>query len=81
MNRHLQELAEQCAHQVYDSRSGVSDKFNIEMFAELIVQECVGIFKQKSSHYYLVGSDYCGNKAEAFDEAIDLVTKHFGVEE
>jgi hypothetical protein len=53
-----------------------------EKFAELIVRECAELLKKESEEYYIVGSDYCEHsKAEAFNEAVDLVKQHFGVKE
>ena len=70
MNERLKELAEQVYGETWD------ENFK---FAELIVLECVELLKKENEEYSLVGSVYCDNKAEAFDEAINLVKKHFGV--
>jgi hypothetical protein len=44
------------------------------------VRECAELLKKESEEYYIVGSDYCEHsKAEAFNEAVDLVKQHFGV--
>jgi hypothetical protein len=56
------------------------DVEKFEKFAELIVRECAELMKKESEEYYDVGDDYCDHKANAFDEAVNLVKKHFGVE-
>lgn len=50
-----------------------------EKFAELLIQECAELMKKESEEYHSIGSDFCDHKAEAFDEAIYLVKRHFGV--
>jgi len=66
MNERIQELAEQCGFRsnpdVYDR----NQSFDIAKFAELIVEECVGI----ADEYDGVGSTI-----------VSRIKKHFGVEE
>ncbi len=84
MNERIRELSDiayknhlaRNPHSSYGRRSDYDREF-----AELIVEECAKLMKKESEEYYNVGSDYCDHKAEAFDEAVDLVKKHFGVEE
>ena len=45
----------------------------LEKFAELIVQECVGILEPKSR--------YMGEGPEVLKDKISQIKKHFGVEE
>lgn len=77
MNTRLKKLAKQAGFELFEVRL---DDTKLEKFAELIVRECAELMKKESEEYYNVGSDYCDHKAEAFDEAVDLVKKHFGVE-
>ena len=88
MNERIQELAEQAKgfvdlNQHVGGEKGcmVYTYDGLEKFAELIVRECAGLLKQESENYSLVGSSYCDNKAEGFDEAVDMIKQHFGVEE
>jgi hypothetical protein len=79
MNERIRELALQAGF-----RNGTFDGFwidndGVNRFTELIVQECTELMKKESEEYSNIGSDYCDHKAEAFDEAVDLVKKHFGV--
>jgi endonuclease IV len=83
MNERIKELAEKAEEVVFYSPSTGKEtkEVNLEKFAELIVRECAELLKKESEEYYIVGSDYCEHKAEAFDEAVDLVKQHFGVKE
>ena len=40
MNERIQKLVKQATYQVYDSRTGLMDKFDKEKFVQLLVQEC-----------------------------------------
>ena len=54
MNERIKELAEQATYQVYDSRTGLADKFDKEKFAELIVRETMQVVaNQLPSNQYL----------------------------
>jgi hypothetical protein len=78
MNERIKELEIQSVFYNEDTQSW---EFDREKFAELIVRECAELLKKESEEYYIVGSDYCEHsKAEAFNEAVDLVKQHFGVE-
>ena len=88
MNERIKELADEArikfsahlAHEGVDT--AVITRRDLNEFAELIVRECAELLKKESEEYYIVGSDYCEHsKAEAFNEAVDLVKQHFGVKE
>ena len=89
MNERIKQLADQAWREILDETSIDGDSSNVyspdevvafeQKFAELIVKECAELMKKESEEYHSIGSDYCDNKAEAFDEAVDLVKKHFGV--
>jgi hypothetical protein len=54
MNKRIQELALQCGawHQVYDQkRFMINDNFDVEQFAQLVVQECADRVMQSSDRY------------------------------
>ena len=75
MNERIRELAEQASHQ-----SIPYSKYFAEKFAELIVQECISINRQR------LFSDYEGDSHRvAHNNALLCATsdmfKHFGVEE
>jgi hypothetical protein len=79
MNERIKELEIQSVFYNEDTQLW---EFDREKFAELIVRECAELLKKESEEYYIVGSDYCEHsKAEAFNEAVDLVKQHFGVKE
>ena len=58
---------------VTDFIDGTKPIFNKEKFAELIVQECVGILEPKSR--------YMGEGPEVLKDKIRQIKQHFGVEE
>ena len=74
MNERIRELYYECQDE------SQSTEQCYQRFAELIVQECAELMKKESEEYYNVGDAYCDHKANAFDEAVNLVKKHFGVE-
>ena len=49
------------------------DQEGLDLFAELIVRECVGILEPKSR--------YMGEGPEVLKDKISQIKKHFGVEE
>ena len=74
MNEQIKELAKQCWEERLDGQH-----FDSEQFAELIVRECLGDFKERITRRYQ-GSDY--DRAVAYGMEIvylDIVDK-FGVE-
>ena len=83
MNERIRELYEQArlhAKTIPDlDPQGWMDEYH-KKFAELLIQECAELMKKESEEYHSIGSDFCDHKAEAFDEAIYLVKRHFGVE-
>ena len=91
MNKRIKELYKQSLEEKYqyggsDAKPGEMYSnyitvLNPEKFAEFIIQECVELLKKEREEYYDCKNDYCDVKAEAFDEAVDLVKHYFGVEE
>jgi hypothetical protein len=67
MNKRIKELAEQCWDIRLDGRH-----FDQEMFAELIVKECITVLEQH--HPYTT-------EPEVYHYAISLIEEHFGVKE
>lgn len=95
MNERIKELALQARAQAEDAYKKQNEQFTShwdnpigytvsqffeQKFAELIVKECAELMKKESEDYSNIGSEYCDHKAEAFDEAVDLVKKHFGID-
>ena len=76
MNEQIKELALKCGawHQVYGNRNFMIDEhFDIEKFAELIVQECVAICQDVD------GEDNIDARLGRQDCAAEI-KEHFGVE-
>ncbi len=67
MNERIQELAELCGFRPSPSIYDRNQSFDIEKFAELIVEECIEINKQELSF-------------NAFDTLTTRYQEHFGVE-
>lgn len=86
MNNRIKELDKQAKTKTIKEFEGITFQWEdfylrrSEILAELLVQECAELMKTECEEYKNVGSDFCDHKAEAFDEAIYLVKKHFGVE-
>ncbi len=92
MNERIKELAEQASlYAVSDNSSMLFDvwkKRYTEKLAELIVEECVNLMENQREHYYskILGQqsaehyDRIISKGDAFDEAANIIRKHFGVE-
>ena len=75
MNKRLEELALECGawHQVYEPKRFLHDhNFDIERFAELIVQECIDIIAPYSVRMIKPGEEYL--------HPIQEIKQHFGVE-
>jgi len=51
---------------------------DLELFAELIVRECISMADKESERYSNLDQEYC---SMAMDNYRELVRKHFGVEE
>jgi hypothetical protein len=78
MNKRIQQLAEQCTDQYRDGRGGYIDHVDIEKFAELIVEECIGIVENLSPGY----ADYRNQIEDTFRrDCVEKIKEHFGVKE
>jgi hypothetical protein len=74
MNERIRELAEQAGWgkgETYDDCMQCSP-FDPEIFAELIVRECLGIVNRKEYSYH---------EADPLWETAQLIKEHFGVED
>ena len=67
---------------VVDFIDGTKPFFNQEKFAELIVQECIGIVKP-TSHHEAWAQSYLGgvDGLELLEDKCSKIKQHFGVEE
>lgn len=82
MNKQIEKLALECGawHQVYEPNRFLHDhNFDIKKFAELIVQECVGIVEQdmKLAHIQMIPltlEKYANGRLK------EKIREHFGVE-
>jgi len=75
MKQRIQDLALKCGawHQVYGNRMFMIDEhFDIEKFAELIVQECIDTYDHWATH---------SMDKTAFVVARTHVKEHFGIEQ
>ena len=88
MNERIRELADEAAKfsAVMALPTGEpGDKLFVEKFAELIVEECVNLMENQREHYYskILGQqsaehyDRIISKGDAFDEAANIIKKHF----
>jgi hypothetical protein len=68
MNERIKQFYEQCNRVVDDPFGGAHISFDYQMFAELIVRECVELNRQELSF-------------SAFARMLDKYNEHFGVEE
>ena len=82
MNEQIAKLAEQAgmvkilrqhAHEYGAGTFEDTEYPELEKFAELIVEECIGILEPKSR--------YMGEGPEVLKDKISQIKKHFGVEE
>ena len=74
MNKHIEKFARECGawHQVYGNRTFMIDEhFDIEKFAELIVQECQIALNPPVQNRNVISRG----------QAYNLIKQHFGVEE
>ena len=69
MNERIRELAEQCHHRYSEHN------IDLEKFAELIVWDCIEAIDAKE---YTMGGD---TEAMGMRFSINIIKKHFGVEE
>jgi len=75
MNERIRELAHEAGLPTYNPE-GIPTK--LEKFAELIVQECVGVVENLSPGY----NDYRNQIEDAFrGDCVGKIREHFGVEE
>lgn len=77
MNERIRLLAEQCYETGPIGKDGWPEysKFNEEKFAELIVWDCIEAIDAKE---YTMGGD---TEAKGMRFSINIIKKHFGVEE
>lgn len=54
------------------------DQEGLDLFAQLIVAECISMADKESERYSDLDQEYC---SMAMDNYRELVRKHFGVEE
>lgn len=87
MNERFKQLLEQAATEAFNSQfvpvddpSPVTDVIQ-EKFARRIVKHCIELCKQEAAHYSMVESYYCNIKAEALEEAANLIKQCFGIKE
>ena len=85
MNERIEKFARECGawNQVYADRTFMIDEhFDIEKFAQLIVQECIGVV-EPTSHHEVWAQSYLGgvDGLELLDSKVKQIKKHFGVEE
>ena len=73
MNERIKELEKQCWQ---SSQSEPYALFDVNKFAELIVQECISIMGSE-----IVYNDNYKEKNNAISDMMELLMKHFGVEE
>ena len=74
MNERIKQLAEQCGFKSNPDIYDRNQSFDIEKFAELIVEECRNVV---SDVYRKTPLEICGPLLTADEE----IAKHFGVEE
>ena len=84
MKEKVKELALQCGawNQVYNNKEFMVDRtFNVEKFAELIIQECINIVKP-TQHHEAFAQGYLGDVEglELLDNKVKQIKQHFGVE-
>lgn len=83
MNNRIRELVKQAGINLTPAQfSGVLEdevsEFDLEKFAELIIQECSTHLKNCASAYD--GSDTDSDYMEAMLHSADMIKEHFGVE-
>jgi hypothetical protein len=78
MNERIKELEKLATPRCYDETGCyIGNKFDIEKFAELIVQECVELVSVNRD----LAIEDGWNVDEAMSTAINDIEEHFGVEE
>jgi hypothetical protein len=77
MNERIKELKEQATVCTPHGHDGVKWIFNPELFAELIVRECISTIENLSPGY----QDYRNQIEDAFRrDCVEQIKQHFGVE-
>ena len=75
MNERIRELADQCYHRYSEHH------IDLEKFAELIVKECIGCCDEVGRiNQYHIKKDFIDPELGP-KECIEVIKKHFGVEE
>ena len=82
MNERIRALAIQAAGRGFDTffTSDFDSPAKIEMFAELIVRECIDCINETDKHYIFTAQD-AGVIGAAHNRSIKTIKEHFGVEE
>lgn len=82
MNERIRELAEQAGYDHPDAigMSAVYDHFDLEMFAEFIVRECVSTLKEMHMWQSVNNQNFPSAWHNAIDAGIENIKEHFGVE-
>lgn len=80
MNERILELADKAGADIWDDQASAGSHFNIEKFAELIIQECLVAINNTNLHHAHTSFDY--NLVTAtVTKSKKAVQEHFGVEE
>jgi hypothetical protein len=79
MNKRIKELIKQATTIRY-SGPGEIEEFDKELFAELLVRECIEGFEERISTRYQ-GSEKDNNIAYGMEIVVEHIKQHFGVEE
>ena len=84
MNDCIEELATQAGfskdkYDLYWDEDANAEGVDLEKFAELIVQECIGLIRKQSIGEEILGGQHF--KTVQLGETIATITEHFGVEE
>jgi len=80
INERIRELIEQATTEEHDGFR----YFDKKKFAELIVQECIGIVEAQKESLCEDENTWCDRDygyEMAVNDSVDMVKKHFGVEE
>ena len=82
MNERFRELLKQSTNPPWDGEQGPMNEFNLERFAESIVQECAKYINERTLDWDAdlrwIFNDGSGDMAVDVDE---LLNRHFGVKE
>lgn len=82
MNNRIKEIY----NNALSATNGDGEEAMCELFAELILKECIGLMDRQNRYYADTGTyesreyyERCQAKEEAFDEASDSIKYHFGI--